>query len=96
MLAAAGWCLCQSRILTQTQVRLLLERESDLERYLPVTNLAVLQLSAGFDYLKPTHVANGLFSASQGIFYRLFKSVGRRTNHLNLLVNVLGHVANIS
>src|SRR5262249_5966581 len=69
----------------------LVERESNLERHLPMIDLAVLDVSSGFGHLKPTHVADGLFSACQRIFYRLLKSVGRRTNHFNFLINMIRH-----
>ena len=78
-------------MLMHAPVRLLLEREPNLERDLPVTDFAVLDVSTGLGHLKPTRVADGLFSACQGVFYRLFKSVGRGTNHLNLFVNMITH-----
>jgi hypothetical protein len=77
--------------LRQAPVKLLLKREPNLERDLPVTDFAVLDVSAGLGYLKPAHVADGLFSSRQRVFYCLFKSVGRGTNHLNLFVNMLRH-----
>jgi hypothetical protein len=68
-----------------------LQREPNLERHLPVTDFTVLDISTGLGHLKPAHVANGLFSVCQGVFYRLFKSVGRGTNHLDLFVNMIRH-----
>jgi len=70
-----GWP-SQACVLRQAPVRLLLKREPNLERDLPVTDFAVLDVSAGLGHLKPAHVVDGLFSARQRVFYRLFKSVG--------------------
>lgn len=59
-------------------------------------DFAVPDVSTGLGYLKPAHVADRLFSACQRIFYRFLKSVGRRTNYLNLFVNVIRHELIIS
>ena len=54
-------------------------------------DFAVLDISAGFAYLKPPHVANRLARTRQCIVDRLLHSIWRGANDLNFLVNVFSH-----
>ena len=61
-----------------------------------MTDLAVVDITAGFGHLKPAHVTDCFLGACQRIFYRFLKSVRRGTNELNFLVNMIRHVSIIS
>lgn len=54
-------------------------------------DFAVFDVSARLGHLKPPHVADGFLSACQRIRYCVLKSVRRRANDLNLLVNMIRH-----
>ena len=72
-------------------MKLFVQRESDFQRYLPVSDFAVLNIPAGFGDLEPPHIANGFPRAVQRILDRPFKPVGRRADYLNFFVNVFSH-----
>jgi len=57
-----------------------------------MTDLAVLDVSAGLRHLEPAHVAYRFSGAHQRVFYCLLESVRRGTNQLNFFVNVLRHL----
>jgi len=71
---------------------LVLERETNLECHLPVTDFAIIDVSARLGDLKPTHVADSLLGTGQRIFYRLLKSIRRGANQFNFLIDVIRHV----
>ena len=54
---------------------LFVEREADLHGHLPVIDLAILDVPAGFDDFEPAHVADGLLGAAEGIHHRFFDAV---------------------
>src|SRR6266567_2113279 len=58
-----------------------------------MTDLTVLDVSAGLRHLEPAHVTNRLLGACQRVFYRLLESIRRRANQLNFFVNMVRHVA---
>ncbi len=70
---------------------LLVEREADFQRHLPVGNLAFFDVAARFAHLKPAHVANGFPGARQRVFHGVVKRIRRRTNQLDFFVNVISH-----
>ncbi len=61
-----------------------------------MTDCAVLDISAGFGYFKPPHIADGFPGPCKGIFDGFLKSVGRGTDQLNFFVNMIRHVCIIS
>ena len=64
-------------IRTQRPARLFVQGKADFQRHLPIAYLSVLDPSAGLGHLKPSHVADGLFSTRQRILYRLLNPVRR-------------------
>src|SRR5262245_56905159 len=97
-----GWRLFQCRVAPRSRSsesnrrKLLFQLEPDFRRYLPLLDFAILDVSAGFNHLEPSHVSNGLFRARQRILDRLFQSLRRGTDYLNLFVNMVSHTPIIS
>ena len=71
--------------------RLLIERETDFQRDLPMVYLAILDMSAGLAHFEPAHVTNRFFGARDGIFDRVLDSIRRGTDQLDFFVNVIAH-----
>src|SRR6266700_534113 len=59
---------------SQPPLRLLVECETDLQCHLPMTDCAVLDISAGFGYFKPPHIADGFLGPGKGIFDGFLKN----------------------
>src|SRR5262249_53572706 len=76
-----------------TLERLFFQSKTDFQRHLPVADLTLINVSAGFGHLEPSHVADGLFRARQGILNGFLESFCRGTDYFNFFVNVIGHGA---
>ena len=66
----------------------LLEREADLERNLPVRDLAVGDVTAGFGHLEPVDVAHRLVRLGNSLLHRVLDADGRGTGQFQQLVDV--------
>src|SRR5215469_15991727 len=66
--------------------------KTDFQRHLPIIDFTLFDASARLGDFEPAHIAHSLFGACQRILYRLLKSVRRRPNDFNFLVNVIRHV----
>jgi hypothetical protein len=71
---------------------LVLERETDLECHLPVTDFAIIDVSARLGDLKPTHIADGLPGTGQRNLYRLLKTILLGANQYNIHIYVIRHL----
>src|SRR5260370_8084653 len=70
--------------------------EADFQRHLPIRDVPFLQITARLGNLKPAHVADGLFCPGKCILNRVFDSVRRGTDQLDLFVNVVAHRVHFS
>ena len=53
---------------------LFLQSKTDFQRHLPVADFPLVNISAGFGHLEPSHVANSLFRACERIFNGFLES----------------------
>src|SRR6202012_1012923 len=67
------------------------QREADLERYLIVTDLAVLNVAARLDHFKPIHIADGLVGLRDRRGNRVLDARLGRTYEFEHLVNMVFH-----
>src|SRR5437016_530736 len=92
--AAPAPTRCSLKAVTRvTCGALFLQSKTDFQRHLPVADFTLINVSAGFGHLEPSHVANSLFRACQRILNGFLKSFCRRTDYFNFFVNVIGHSA---
>src|SRR5688572_6960115 len=81
------------RDLTRATRRLLrFQRKADLEGYLIVRNLAVLDVPSGFNDFKPIHVPNGLAGQFDGRADGILNAGLGRADDFKNLVNMIFHV----
>src|SRR5262245_32220494 len=72
---------------------LLFQRKSYLERYLPVSDLAVLDMAAGLGYGEPVYMADGLGGLCDCFLHGILDAYARRTGELEQLVDMVCHGA---
>src|SRR5437588_5886203 len=69
----------------------LLQGKADFQRHLPVGDISLFEITARFSDLEPAHVAHRLAGTRQRILDRIFDSIRRRANQLDLFVNMITH-----
>jgi hypothetical protein len=72
--------------------RLIVKGEANLNRDLPMADLAILKVPPRLNNLKPTHVSHCFRGAGDGILNRLVAAGGRRTHEGNYFINMVAHV----
>jgi hypothetical protein len=72
-------------------VCLSIEREADLHRNLPMTDLPVLNVAARFDDLKPAKIAQRFGGTVDRIADCVFYRIGRTADQFDLLVDMVAH-----
>jgi hypothetical protein len=72
-----------------------LERETYLDRHLPMTNLVLLDLSARLEDFEPAKIAQTLRSLGNGVLNCVFNAVGGRAHEFDLLVDMIAHAKRI-
>jgi len=72
---------------------LIVEGKTDLDRDLPMANLAILEVSPRFDDLEPTHVPHCFGGALDGILHRLVTADRGRTDEGDYFINMVAHVS---
>ena len=72
-----------------------IQREADLQGHLPVRDASLLEIAARFGNLEPAHVADGFLCPGKRVLNSVFHSVRRRTDQLNLFVNMIAHRFNL-
>src|SRR5256885_11275972 len=73
-----------------------IQREADLQGHLPVRDASLLEIAARFGNLEPAHVADGFLCPGKRVLNSVFHSVRRRTDQLNLFVNVIRHAETLT
>src|SRR5262249_38720314 len=79
------------RGLAVTPLWVAFEREANFERHLPVGHRSSFNMPAGFDYLKPTQVAEGLRRLGDGVADCGLHAGRGGSDELDGLVDVVRH-----
>jgi hypothetical protein len=87
--------LAQSEWLPIRGAPLRVERKTYLNRHLPMSNLAFLDLSASLKDLEPTKVSQALRSLGNGILNCVLDAVSGRADEFDLLVDMITHPSRI-
>src|SRR5260370_15334122 len=74
----------------------IIQREADLQGHLPVRDASLLEIAARFGDLEPAHVADGFLCPAKRVLNSVFHSVRRRTDQLNLFINVIRHAETLT
>src|ERR687891_728779 len=74
-----------------TPENLIVQPKAELDRYLPIIDLVVLDVPASFDDLEPMQIMQGLGRFRDGILHRVLNARVGRTCQFDLFVNVLSH-----
>ena len=74
--------------------QLFVEREAHLDRDLPVPDLSIFDMAAGFNNLEPPKITQAAARFGERVLDRILDAIGGRAHKFDLLVDMIAHSSN--